>query len=43
MTSLFKYPRKYFYVAYLYVIFHLLETTFLSKSTESNGIACFDE
>ena len=25
------------------LIFHLLETTILSKSTESNRIACFDE
>ena len=25
------------------LIFHLLETTILSKSTESNGMACFDE
>ena len=41
MTSLFKYPHKYLYVVSL--IFHLLETTILSKSTESNRIACFDE
>ena len=25
------------------LIFHLFETTMLSKSTESNEIACFDE
>ena len=41
MTSLFKYPNKYLYVVSL--IFHLLKTTILSKSTESNEIACFDE
>ena len=41
MTSLFKYPHKYLYVVSL--IFHLFETTMLSKSTESNEIACFDE
>ena len=41
MTSLFKYPHKYLYAVSL--IFHLLETTILSKSTESNGIACFDQ
>ena len=41
MTSLFKYPHKYLYVASL--IFHLFETTILSNSTESNEIACFDE
>ena len=37
MTSLFKYPYKYLYVISL--IFHLLETTILSKSKESNGVA----
>ena len=41
MTSLFKYPHKYLYV--VSVIFHFLETTILSKSTESNEITCFDE
>ena len=41
MTSLFKYPHKYLYVVLL--IFHLFETTILSKSTESNEIAYFDE
>ena len=41
MTSLFKYPYKYLHVVSL--IFHLFETTILSKSTESNEIACFDE
>ena len=41
MTSLFKYPHKYLYVVSF--IFHLLETTILSKSTESNRVACFDE
>ena len=41
MTSLLKYPHKYLYVVSL--IFHLFETTILSKSTESNEIACFDE
>ena len=41
MTLLFKYPHKYLYVVSL--IFHLFETTILSKSTESNEIACFDE
>ena len=41
MTSLFKYPHKYLYVVSL--IFHFLETTILSKSMESNEIACFDE
>ena len=41
MTSLFKYPHKYLYV--LSLISHLFETTILSKSTESNRIACFDE
>ena len=41
MTSLFKYTRKYLYVVSL--IFDLLERTILSKSTESNRIACFDE
>ena len=41
MTSLFKYPHKYLYCASL--IFHLLETTILSESTESNEIASFDE
>ena len=39
--SLFKYPHKYLYVVSL--IFHLLETTILSKSTESNGIASLYE
>ena len=39
--TLFKYPHKYLYVASL--VLHLLGTTILSKSTESNGIACFDE
>ena len=38
MTSIFKYPH-----IVVSLIFHLLETTILSKSTESNGIACFDE
>ena len=37
MTSLSKYPHKYLYVVSL--IFHLRETTILSKSTESNEIA----
>ena len=41
MTSLFKYPHKYLYVVSL--IFHLFEASILSKSTESNEIACFDE
>ena len=41
MTSLFKYPHKYLCVVSL--IFHLFETTILSKSTEFNGIACFDK
>ena len=41
MKSLFKYPHKYLYVVSL--IFHLFETTILSKSIESNEIACFDE
>ena len=41
MTSLFKYPHKYLDVVSL--ILHLLETIILSKSTESNGIAFFDE
>ena len=38
---LFKYPHKYLYAVSL--IFHLLETTILFKSTESNKIACLDE
>ena len=41
MTSLFKYPHKYLYVVSL--ISHLFATAILSKSTESNGIARFDE
>ena len=41
MTSLFKSPHKYLHVVSL--IFHLFETTILSKSTESHEIACFDE
>ena len=41
MVSLFKYPDKYLYA--VSPIFHLLETTILSKSTESNEIAFFDE
>ena len=41
MTSLFKYPHKYLYIVSL--VFHLLETTILSKSIEPNRIACFDE
>ena len=41
MTSLFEYPHKYLHVVSL--IFHLFETTILSKSTEFNEIAYFDE
>ena len=41
MTSLFKYTHKYLFVVSL--IFHLLEITILSRSTESNEIACFGE
>ena len=41
ITSLFKYPQKYLYVVSL--SFHLLETTILLKSTESNKTASLDE
>ena len=41
MTLLFKYPHKHLHVVSL--IFHLFETTILSRYTEPNGIACFDE
>ena len=41
MTLLFKYPHKYLYVVSL--IFHLFDTTILSKFTESTGIACLEE
>ena len=39
--ELFEYPQKYLYVVSL--SFHLLETTILLKSTESNKIASLDE
>ena len=41
MALLFKYPQKNLYVVSL--IFYLLETTILLKSTESNKIASLDE
>ena len=41
MELLFKYPQKNLYVVSL--ILHLLETTILLKSTESNKIASLNE
>ena len=41
VVSLFKYPQKCLYVVSL--SFHLLETTILLKSMESNKIASLDE